>query len=91
MLSLFFVFFYEHTTQPHKQIFFKREKRSITTQEAAERSETIFHDAQIIIVMSAVQLIGLLATPAVNIRLIDFHPITNVVQYNLWKASFGQK
>ena len=68
MLSLL-VFFYEHTTQLHKQIFFKREKLSITTQEAAERSETIFHDAQIITVMSAVQLTRLLATPAVNIRL----------------------
>ena len=41
---------------PKKKIFFKREKRSITTQEAAEKSETIFHDAQIIIVMSAAQL-----------------------------------
>ena len=84
MLSLLvFFFFYEHTTQLHKQIFFKREKLSITIQEAAEISETIFHDAQIITVMSAVQFTGLLATPAVNIRLIDFHPITNLVQYNL--------
>ena len=49
-------FFYEHATQPHKQIFFKRQKLSITTQVAAEGSETIFYDAQIITVMSAVQL-----------------------------------
>ena len=57
MLSLLgFFFFYEHTTQLHKQIFFKRQKLSITTQVAAEGSETIFYDAQIITVMSAVQL-----------------------------------
>ena len=56
MLSLLVFFFYEHTTQPHKQIFFKRQKLSITTQVAAEGSETIFYDAQIITVMSAVQL-----------------------------------
>ena len=55
MLSLL-VFFYEHATQPHIQIFFKRQKLSITTQVAAEGSETIFYDAQIITVMSAVQL-----------------------------------
>ena len=30
--------------------FFKREKPNITTQVAAKRGETIFHDAQIIIV-----------------------------------------
>ena len=36
--------------QPRKYIFFKREEPSITTQVAAERVETIFHDAQIITV-----------------------------------------
>ena len=41
MLSLL-VFFYEHATQPHKQIFFKRQKLSITTQVAAEGSQQFF-------------------------------------------------
>ena len=56
MLSLLVFFFMSIPRNPTNKFFFKRQKLSITTQVADEGSETIFYDAQIITVMSAVQL-----------------------------------